>query len=240
MKKFLLYFAIGAVLGAAVVSGSYFLFREKAPEQQANPPAGVSRPSRKMSLKKKSHPQKKVSAPRASTSAVAPRRITRIAPAQSVGEARPQEAQKAKAAQEELDCQKVAAWDHLVDDVVREDNTQSIEERARRVQKAFAELPEKDKDVGMQSLLNLLPDGSFGIVAPMMMDPKGDPEVADAIFSDLLNRPEELKNGYILEIAKNKEHPSFVDAMHICEVTGLREAEEKKAKAQKREAAVNE
>lgn len=237
MKKLLLYFGIGAVIGAVVVSGSFFFFREKAPARQVNQTAELPQPSSKN--RPAPRPAKKASsASPVSTNAAAAKRIIRISPDQTISLTQQKEAEKE--AQKERDYQKVVAWDKLVDDVVREDNTEPIEERAKKVQKAFSELPEKDRDVGMQSLLNLLPDESFGIVAPMMMDVKGDPDVVDAIFSDLLNRPEELKNGYILEIAKNKEHPSFVDAMHICEVTGLREEEAKKAKAQAQQEAAHE
>ena len=88
---------------------------------------------------------------------------------------------------------------------------------------ALKEVPDTEKDTGVHTLLNLLPDESFAMVEPILLDPTENPDVLDAIFSDMLNRPDELKNPYIIKISKMRDHPEFTDAMHIKTVTDLKE-----------------
>ena len=118
----------------------------------------------------------------------------------------------------------VQEWEAQVDDWVREDNHESLASRGKKAKKAIAKVPESERQVAMQTLLNLLPDESFAMMEPILMDPKEDPELVDAVFSDMLNRPEEIKNGYLVKIAKMRNHPSFTDAAHICNVTELNDS----------------
>jgi hypothetical protein len=137
-----------------------------------------------------------------------------------VGSAR--QGSSAQEAKDEL-IARVKAWEDLVDDVVREDNATPLPERGQKLKAALKEVPDSEKTTGVQTLLNLLPDETFAMVEPILLDPAENPEVLDAIFSDMLNRPDELKNPYIIKISKMKNHPQFTDAMHIKTVTELEE-----------------
>ncbi|MBQ9430530.1 MAG: hypothetical protein IJU44_03155 [Kiritimatiellae bacterium] len=123
--------------------------------------------------------------------------------------------------EQDLVIKAVREWETQVDDWVREDNREPLASRGKKAKAAIAKVPESERMVAIQTLLNLLPDESFAMMEPILMDPKENPELVDAVFSDMLNRPEEIKNGYLVKIAKMRDHPSFTDAAHICNVTEL-------------------
>jgi hypothetical protein len=66
--------------------------------------------------------------------------------------------------------------------------------------------------------LNLIPDEQFFVLYPILYD-KGEPEeVLDAIFSDALNRDEEIKIPLMKELRKDKTHPMFFESARILDV----------------------
>ncbi len=118
----------------------------------------------------------------------------------------------------------VKAWETTVDKVLSPGNKTPLNDRGRQLKKSLdAITDESDRLVAVQTLLNQLSDEQFSMVDEMLFFPQteADRDVADALFSDLLNRPESLKEGYIKKISEMREHPNHVDALHIRTVTSL-------------------
>jgi hypothetical protein len=113
----------------------------------------------------------------------------------------------------------VEAWESLVDQMIAQKDTPAAEQAAR-VKEAFDKLEKADQMDGIHRSLNLFPDEQFPALYGILFDKKEDPEVLDAIFSDALNRPEELKNPLMKELVKDKEHPCFFESARILDVIG--------------------
>ena len=113
----------------------------------------------------------------------------------------------------------VAAWETLVDQVIEQKNV-PVEEQAKRVKEAFDKLDKEDQMDGIHRSLNLFPEEQFPSLYAILYDKTENPEVLDAIFSDALNRPEELKNPLMKELVKDKEHPCFFESARILDVIG--------------------
>ena len=113
----------------------------------------------------------------------------------------------------------VETWEALVDQLAKQKDV-SPAEQAPRVKEAFDQLDKADQMDGIQRSLNLLPDEQFPVLYAILYDKKENPEVLDAIFSDALNRPEELKNPLMKELVKDKEHPCFFESARILDVIG--------------------
>lgn len=128
-------------------------------------------------------------------------------------------AQKEAEREQEAILEAVREWEALTDEVVSKESKEPIPDRAKRVKEGLKKVPESERDVALQSMLNLVEDEEFAILDPILFDKTEPKEVVEAIFDDMLNRPEDLKLGYLVKIAQDREHPMFADAMHILTVT---------------------
>ena len=117
----------------------------------------------------------------------------------------------------------VAAWEALVEQLAEQKDVPPAE-HAVRVKEAFDQLDKGDQMDGIHRALNLLPDEQFPSLYGILFDKTEDPEVLDAIFSDALNRPEDLKNPLMKELRKDKEHPMFFESARILDVVEPEEA----------------
>lgn len=113
--------------------------------------------------------------------------------------------------------QAVAAWESLVGQVVEQKDAPTFEQ-ALRVKAIFDKLDKEDKLDCLQSSLNLLPDKQFSALCAILYDKTEDLDVLDAVFSDALNRPEEIKNTLMKELRKDREHPMFFESARILDV----------------------
>jgi hypothetical protein len=111
----------------------------------------------------------------------------------------------------------VAAWEALVDQVIGQKEAPTVEQ-AKHVKEVFDKLDKDDQMDGVHRALNLFPDEQFPALYDILYDKKEDPEVLDAIFSDALNRPDELKNPLMKELRKDREHPMFFESARILDV----------------------
>ena len=111
----------------------------------------------------------------------------------------------------------VKAWESLVDQVA-EQKDQPPEANAQRLKETFDRLDKADQMDGIRRALNLFPNEQFASLYAILFDKAEDPEVLDAIFSDALNRPEELKNPLMKELRKDREHPLFFESARILDV----------------------
>ncbi len=111
----------------------------------------------------------------------------------------------------------VEAWEKQVADVIERTNV-PVRDQARRVKEVFDKLDREDQLDGIHNGLNLLPDERFAVLYDVLYDKGEDPEVLDAIFSDALNRPEEIKMPILKALRKDREHPMFFEAARILDV----------------------
>ena len=113
----------------------------------------------------------------------------------------------------------VEAWETLVDTLV--ESTEPVtKERMAKVKDAFDELDSADQMDAIHRSLNLLPDEQFTSLYGILYDKTENPEILDAIFSDALNRPEEIKVPMMKDFLFDKTHPMFFESARILDVTG--------------------
>lgn len=113
----------------------------------------------------------------------------------------------------------VEVWDRFIEEAAARTGVPTMEEAAR-FKEEFRKLDAADRMDGIQNALNLLPDGQFSLVYPILFDKTENADILDEIFSDALNRDEEIKVPIMKEIYKDKEHPMFVEAARILDATG--------------------
>jgi hypothetical protein len=113
----------------------------------------------------------------------------------------------------------VERWESLVDQIIEQKDVPAADQ-AQRVKEVFDKLDKADQMDGIHRSLNLFPDEQFPALYAILYDKTEDPEVLDAIFSDALNRPEELKNPLMKELAKDKEHTCWFESVRILDVIG--------------------
>lgn len=118
----------------------------------------------------------------------------------------------------------VLAWEDLAEELQEADFT-ADPALGRKVKAAFDAIKDPDNRLNeMQAMMNLISDGAVQALYPILFDTSYDADILDIIFSDILNRDDEVKYPMLEEIAKNKDHPNFADAAHILEVTKPDEA----------------
>jgi len=118
----------------------------------------------------------------------------------------------------------VVAWESLVDQVIQQKDVPAADQ-AKHVKEAFDKLDKAYQMDGIHRSLNLFPDEQFPALYAILYDKTENPEVLDAIFSDALNRPEEIKNPLMKDLRKDREHPMFFESARILDV--VEPAEEK-------------
>jgi hypothetical protein len=115
----------------------------------------------------------------------------------------------------------VAAWDALVENFAATSDRSVTKEDRAKVNEALKRLPRERRRASAQSLLNLVSDGNFGVMRDVLFDPAQPTEVVDAVFNDLLNRPEEVKTPLLKEIAQDAAHANCAEARRILDVQML-------------------
>jgi len=198
-----------------------------------------------LAVLKKERPGVEAQTPRAAPAAEAERPARKSAAAQAAGEkgaarsaagekrGRQQEKQPlvpgkgaagpaaAAAAEERTEARTkaVEAWESFIDEVA-ERTAKPTAEQALQFKEAFHRLDKADQMDGIQTALNLLPDEQFSLMYPILFDKTENADVLDEIFSDGLNRDEDIKVPMMKELYKDKEHPMFVEAARILDATG--------------------
>lgn len=115
--------------------------------------------------------------------------------------------------------QAVRAWDRLMDQIL-ELAEPAAAAHARRVKEAFARLDAEDQMDALQLGLNLLPDEKFPVLYDILYDKSEREEILDAIFSDALNRPEEIKTALLLKLRSDPAHPMYYESVRILDLVG--------------------
>ena len=85
---------------------------------------------------------------------------------------------------------------------------------------AFRKVPKARQDECVHRALNLVPDENVMLLAGILMDKTMDKEIVETVFSDVLNRDEDVKKPILQQIFKDKSHPCWADTAWILDVTG--------------------
>lgn len=113
----------------------------------------------------------------------------------------------------------VGDWETLVDKMT-ELKDAPTKEQVQAVKEAFDKLDKKDQPDAVKRAVNLLPDEQFPALYGILFDKAENEEILDTIFSDALNRPEEIKVPLMKELVLDKAHPMFFESARILDVTG--------------------
>ena len=113
----------------------------------------------------------------------------------------------------------VEAWDTMIEKVAERKEAPTAEQAAQ-FKEDFHKLDKEDQMSCVQNALNLIPDEQFALFYPILYDKSENADVLDEIFSDALNRDEEIKVPIMKELYKDKEHPMFVESARILDATG--------------------
>jgi len=111
----------------------------------------------------------------------------------------------------------VVAWENRVE-ALRDKTQAPSAQQAIAMKQAFDELHADDRLDAIQYALLLLPDMQISVIYPILFDKSQSEEVLDAIFDDVLNRDEQIKNPLMRELRKDKEHPLFFESARILDV----------------------
>ena len=87
-----------------------------------------------------------------------------------------------------------------------------------RVRDAFRGMDEENRTEEVHHAMNLLPDESVSVMYGVLFDKTQPEEIMDVIFSDILNRDEDIKNPMMREIVKDETHPMYTVSAHILDV----------------------
>ena len=113
--------------------------------------------------------------------------------------------------------QALSAWESAVDQVLAQPDVPAAAQ-APLVKQAFDNLDPEDQMDGIHLALNLLPDEQFAALQSILYDKAEPPDALDAIFSDALNRAEEIKIPLMQKLRKDRAHPMFPESLRILEV----------------------
>ncbi len=116
----------------------------------------------------------------------------------------------------------VAAFDSLTDRWIKPVKGGISMKDVEAFAEQFRKVPNDRKKECLHRALNLVPDENVMLLAGILMDKSQDKEYVELVFNDVLNRDEEVKKPILQQIFKDKEHPCWVDAAWILDVTGER------------------
>ena len=86
--------------------------------------------------------------------------------------------------------------------------------------KSFRKIPKARQNECIHRALNLIPDENVMLLAGVLMDKTMDKEIVETVYSDILNRDEDVKKPILQQIFKDKTHPCWADTAWILDVTG--------------------
>ena len=113
----------------------------------------------------------------------------------------------------------VGAWGLLMDQILESAESVAAVD-GPRVKEAFDRLDAEDQMDALRMGLNLLPDEKFPVLYAILYDKAEREEVLDAIFSDALNRAEEIKTALLLKLRSDPAHPMYYESVRILDLVG--------------------
>lgn len=209
-------------LGAVALLSVFFVLsgrNRQAPVASDKPAAAKHADARKARAEAAGDRELKTEAPHGKKTAAAKDKKTAQKTAAAVQAAAAAKKPAPDAAKATAAEQAVAKWEALVDGLV-ESKDLPTKESMSQVKETFDKLSKADQMDAINRALNLLPDSQFPTLYGILFDKGEDSEVLDAIFSDALNRPEDIKVPIMKELVQDKQHPMFFESARILDVTG--------------------
>lgn len=114
---------------------------------------------------------------------------------------------------------RVEEWEAMVDDL-SEIKIAPTADLIMQTRSMFMGLNKADQMDAVTTALHLLPDEQFPVLYGLLFDKTQDFELLDEIFSDALNRPEEIKVPLMRLLMDDKAHPLAEEAERILDATG--------------------
>lgn len=109
-----------------------------------------------------------------------------------------------------------AGWEDRLDEILNKDA--ESDEVVRDLVSSMPKLPPEGREEFISHAVNLCEDEQFSAIGKVYLDPSTSKEVADIIFNDLLNRPDEIKLPWLVKSAQNAGHPMNADSKEILEM----------------------
>lgn len=106
-------------------------------------------------------------------------------------------------------------WDVIVDEIGLLSDRAVTREDQVRINQALKRVPPERRRESVQALLNMVNDDNFVIVHDLLLDRSQSPDVVQAVYHDLLNRPDEVKTPLLKEIAQDATHANALEARQI-------------------------
>lgn len=102
-------------------------------------------------------------------------------------------------------------WDRKLEAVLSQ-NEKNPKQAVLLLLNMLPTLKEDEQPEAADHAANLLEDEDYASVMPQLVNPKLPEEVIDIFYTDLLNRPDEVKLPAMLEVAKRPDHPYHEEA----------------------------
>ncbi len=110
----------------------------------------------------------------------------------------------------------ITDWEERIDDLLTSQDDENI--KAKQLLAVFPNLPEEGQIEAIQHLSNLLADEDYAALKPMLTNAAMPEAVIDVLMTDVLNRPNDIKLGALLEVARVPNHPGAEEALDVLEV----------------------
>lgn len=120
----------------------------------------------------------------------------------------------------------VAAWDALVAELGEPLGRPVGRDDRARVSRALKRLARGRRREAVQSLVNVVGDADVGVAGDVLLDRSQPVEVVEAVFNDLLNRPDEVKRPFLEAVAADEAHAACAEARRMLDVQRLSAAGE--------------
>ena len=111
---------------------------------------------------------------------------------------------------------KITNWEQRIDDVLTAEGEEN--KKARDLLGLLPNLPEDGQVEAAQHISNLLPDEEYASLAPTLTNAATPEAVLDVLMTDVLNRPNGVKLGTLLDVARAPNHPKAEEARDVLEV----------------------
>ena len=114
----------------------------------------------------------------------------------------------------------VDEFDNLTDKWMKPSKKEISQNDVSAFVASFKRVPKSRRSECIHRALNLIPDENVLLLAGIVFDKSLGKETIEVVFSDILNRDEEMKKMIMKEIFKDKSHPCWADVAWILDVTG--------------------
>jgi len=107
-------------------------------------------------------------------------------------------------------------WSERLDEILGADTPER--EKAKQLLEMFPGLPKDGQEEVAQHLTNLVEDQDYASLGRYLTNSTLAEDVLDVLFSDLFNRPNQLKLPLLIDVARDAKHPKAGEAKDLLEL----------------------